>query len=64
MDGKDITKKLRMSGNSVKGIAHKLGVKPPTVSQVIHKVRPNPRIRSAIAKAIGEEVSELFPERK
>lgn len=64
MNGKEITKNLRESGLSVNSIAEELGVKPPTVSQVIHRKRPNPRIRKAIASAIGRSVDEVWPPEK
>lgn len=61
MNGKEITQTLRRLGSSVNDIAELSGVKPPTVSQVIHRVRPNPRIRIVIARAINRPVGEVFP---
>ena len=61
MKAKEITKQLKEVGG-VKSIAEKLSVKPPTVSQVIHRVRPGYKVRQAIAEAINKPVSEVFPE--
>lgn len=63
MNATDITKSLKRVGG-VKAIADEIGVSSPTVSQVIHRVRPNPRIRQAIAKAIGKPVEEVFPDKE
>lgn len=41
-----------------------LKVKPPTVHNVITGKRANPRIRQAIALAIGRPVSEVFPDKE
>ena len=60
MKPKSITGLLKKTGG-VKGLAEKLGVKSPTVSQVIHGVRPNPRIRSAIATTLNKPIAELWP---
>lgn len=62
MNAREITKQLKASGG-VKQIAQKMGVTSPTVSQVIYGLRPNPRIRRAIAEAVGKSVSELWPDR-
>jgi len=61
MEPKEITKALKKVGG-VKFIARELDVKPPTVSQVIHRVRVTERIRKAIAKAIELPVEKVFPE--
>jgi len=63
MEAKKITRELKKVGG-VKSIAQKLGVKQPTVSQVIHGIRPNPRIREAIAQSINKQVSDLWPEQE
>ena len=63
MNAKQITKELKKVGG-VKMIADSIGVKSPTVSQVIHRVRPNPKIKHAIAEAIGKPVEEVFPASK
>jgi RNA polymerase sigma factor for flagellar operon FliA len=45
-------------------IADEMGVKRPTVSQVIHGVRSNPRIRLAIARSVDKQVSDLWPDQE
>lgn len=53
---------LAAKGITQTQIARMLKVKPPTVHNVISGKRRNPRIRQAIALAIGCRVSELWPE--
>ena len=60
-DNGSITRKLKAVGG-VKRVAGDLGVKTPTVSQVIHCVNPNLRIRQYIADLLGESVETLWPE--
>ena len=48
---------------SVTSIAKRLGMKQPTISQVIYGVRSTATIRQAIADAIGKEVTEIWPEK-
>lgn len=43
-------------------IADRLGVTPSAVGQVIHGRRPSPRIREAVAAALGLTVEELWPD--
>jgi lambda repressor-like predicted transcriptional regulator len=49
---------------SITAIARKLGLKPQGLHMVITGLRPNPRIRAAIAEAIGKPVSEIWPDSK
>lgn len=47
---------------TVVSIAKSLGVKQPTVSQVIYGIRPTRRIRQAIADSICRKIDEIWPE--
>lgn len=49
-------------GVKVASIARELGITGPSVSQVINERRSTPRIKEAIAKAIGKPVDEVFPD--
>lgn len=51
-----------MKGIKQVNIAKSLGIKSPTVNEVISGKRKNPRIREAIAMAIGKQVGEIWPE--
>jgi len=62
MKGHEITYAIRSNGHKVSEIAKELGLKQPTVSAVIYGKRPTPRIRKAIALAIGKPVSEIWPD--
>ena len=53
---------LAAKGITQTQIARMLKVKPPTVHNVISGKRRNPRIRQAIALAVGCPVHELWPE--
>ena len=53
---------MMLNNITVTAIARKLGVKQPTVSQVIYGVRPTLRIREAVATAIKKTVDEIWPE--
>jgi transcriptional regulator with XRE-family HTH domain len=64
MNGYIIRSYMVKAGVTVLQIARQLGMRPPTVSQVIHGVRKNPRIREAIAAAINRPISELWPDTK
>ncbi|NCD13672.1 MAG: hypothetical protein EOL92_00380 [Bacteroidia bacterium] len=44
-----------------RSIARMLGVKPSSVHNVITLKRSTPRIRQAIALALGKTVEEIFP---
>jgi len=60
----EIRAALVLAQKKIKPIADALGVKPPQVHQVINGQRPNPRIRAAIAAAIGRPVDEIWPPRE
>lgn len=62
MKTNDRRAELIRRGVQVKTIAAELGIKAPSVSQVISGRRRTPRIQQAIAKAIGKPVEEVFPE--
>jgi len=57
-----IRAEMMLNNITVTAIARKLGVKQPTVSQVIYGVRPTLRIREAVATAIKKTVDEIWPE--
>lgn len=59
-----IQDELKAKGVTQVSIAKMLGVKPSSVHNVITRKRATPRIRQAIALAIGKPVSEIFPEQK
>lgn len=61
MKGHEITHLLKLAGHKVTQIAKEQNVSQPTVTQVIYGKRPTPRIRAAIAAAIGKPVEEVFP---
>lgn len=50
-----------MRGITVTSIAKDKGTKQPNVSAVISGRQKTPRIRAAIAEAIGKPVDEVFP---
>ena len=62
--GKNIQLLLEEKGVSQASIAKMLGVKPPSVHNVITGRRATPRIRQAIALALGLSESELWPDTK
>ena len=64
MKGYEIRQLMKDANVQVCEIADEVGVKRPTVSQVIHGVRSNPRIRQAIAQSINKQVSDLWPEQE
>lgn len=55
---------LKSAGITQTDIADMLKVKPPTVHNVITGKRKNPRVRKAIALAVGLPVSQIFPDAK
>ena len=61
MQPHEIRAALVLARVTITSIARDLGVKPPTVHAVITGKRPTPRIRQAIAEAIGRPVEEVFP---
>lgn len=61
MNGHEITYALKRANFRVKDIARSQRVSSPFVSQVIYGIRSTPRIRLAIAAAIGKPVEDVFP---
>ena len=55
-----------MAENKIKviDIAAKFGVTHAAISSVIHGRNKTPRIRQAIADAIGRPVAEVFPDQE
>lgn len=62
IDGFVIRSFMRTAKVEVKAIAKQCGVTSPFVSQVIHGTKKSPRIREAIATALGKPISELWPD--
>ena len=62
MEGYQIRAAMLAKNISVTSIAKKLGIAVPNISQVIHGDKKTPRIRKAIADAVGIPISELWPE--
>ncbi|MAD44031.1 MAG: transcriptional regulator [Oceanospirillaceae bacterium] len=60
MHAEQIKAELRMKGVTSAQIADDLGVKPQTVSSVIHGRGTSARIQNLIAKKIGKQVSEIW----
>lgn len=61
MKPNEIRAALMLKNITITDIAKQLGAKRSNVSMVIYRVRPTPRIRTAIAEAIGKPVDEVFP---
>jgi predicted transcriptional regulator len=55
---------MREAGVTVKDIASSLSVSKPFVSQVVHNVKRNQRVREAISKAVNKPVSDLWPDKQ
>ena len=64
MKGYEIRQLMKDANVQPWQIADEMGVKRPTVSQVIHGVRSNPRIRLAIARSVDKQVSDLWPDQE
>lgn len=62
IDPYQIKADLNMAGYSQTDIARSLGVTPTSVHCVIFRGAVSAKIRAAIARAIGKEVSDLWPE--
>jgi lambda repressor-like predicted transcriptional regulator len=58
----DIGLRLQEKGISQLSIANMLKVKPASVHNVISGKKRTPRIRQAIAFALGQSVAEIWPE--
>lgn len=61
--GLKIKHQLELNGSSFSIIARKIDppVSPQAVHRVAYVIRSTPRIRAAIAVAIGKKVSDLWP---
>ena len=53
---------MKQNGVKQKHIAAMENVSIPAVNQVVWNVRKTPRIRQAIADAVGIPISELWPQ--
>ena len=53
---------MKQNGVKQKHIAARENVSVPAVNQVVWSVRKTPRVRQAIADAVGIPISELWPE--
>jgi len=61
MTPNEIRAELIRRNITVTSIAKQLGLKQPNVSAVIRGGRRTPKVRKAIADAIGKSVSEIWP---
>ncbi len=61
MKGYEIRQIMTDSGLKVSGIANELGVKQPTVSQIIHGRRKSARIMGYISKKLDMPITFLWP---
>ena len=61
MDASTIKQTLAKKDIRLSDISRDLGIKLPSVSQVIHGRRPSRRVSQAIADAIGLPLEEVFP---
>lgn len=64
MQPNEIRAALILKGITGVSIARSLGVPQQNVAAVIALTRRTPRIRQAIAAAIGKPVAEVFPDHK
>ena len=62
MDAILIKISLIKQGVSQAEIAEKIGVKQPSISQVIHRTARSRKIASAISEALGLPLASVFPE--
>lgn len=63
MDALEINYRLKRAGLSQKAIASELGVSQSVVGNVIHNRITAFEVASYIARALGEEVTVLWPDR-
>ena len=63
MDGIDISYRLKRLGMTQTQIARDLGVRQGVVSNVIHDRATDHGVASHIAKLLGMEIGELWPDR-
>ena len=61
MDASTIKQTLAKKDIRLSDISRDLGIKLPSVSQVIHGRRPSRRVSQAIADAMGMPLEEVFP---
>jgi lambda repressor-like predicted transcriptional regulator len=61
MDPIDIIYKLKKKKLSQADIARKLKVKRQVVNQVIHGRKQSATVKKAIAKILGKEVKDIWP---
>ena len=62
MNPEKIKQAIEDKGFSLSLIAESLGIGSPTVSAIIHRNSTSLRTANAIAKVIGREVTEVFPD--
>lgn len=62
MNAFEIKVALMREGISMRSIARSLGVSANAVSLVVNRRLASPRIRNAVARAIGREPADVFPE--
>lgn len=62
MDKEEITNLLKEAGVSQTAIAETLKVSPAAVHYVVSGKKSTPRIRQALASAVGKSVTEIWPE--
>ena len=59
----EIRQGLKAAGTSLSAVARELGVTPSTVTIVSQGYRRSHRVQTAIARHLGRNVHELFPDR-
>jgi len=57
---RNIRREMFSRGVTVRSIAHRVGIKPPTVTLVAQNKRVSRRVRVALARAIGMTYKELW----
>lgn len=62
MNAEEIRERLHVNGLTCTLVAEALGLKPPVISQVIHRSASSQRVARAIAALIGEPVERVFPD--
>jgi lambda repressor-like predicted transcriptional regulator len=61
METNEIKAAMILQGVTTKQIAEGLGITAQAIGPVISGRRSNPRIRAAIAEALGRSVEEIWP---
>ncbi|WP_306548064.1 helix-turn-helix domain-containing protein [Desulfobulbus sp.] len=64
MKANEIRAELLRRNITVKSVAEALGIKHPSVSQVIYGVKRTQYIREYIASKVNKPVSDLWPEQE